>query len=342
MNYIMKTNNKKLSVMRKIILLNVLLFFYVATYSQNIMPTATEALVKVIVTNHPNEPVKVSFSDKKTKKTYSGLTDNDGKLSILLPKGDTFDVECKSFDEEALNTTLIIPQTDAHFTMNFTIAYSSSESDSKTISSQNNTANRSNETLLKVLVTDLENNPNKGIKVIFTSKKTKKEYFGVTKDDGKFSISIPKRDTFVIKCQSFESDEFYSEISSGISDVFSYTLRYELPKTYTLKDVYFDTGKATLRPESNNTLNNLAELMQYQSSLVLELSGHTDNVGDDNSNKILSEQRAQSVKNYLIKKGISADRVVAVGYGESMPVASNDTDSGRQQNRRTEVKILKE
>jgi len=73
---------------------------------------------------------------------------------------------------------------------------------------------------------------------------------------------------------------------------------------------------------------------------VIEISGHTDDVGDDASNLTLSQQRAESVRNYLIKKGIAANRVVAKGYGETMPVTTGTSDEARQKNRRTEVKIL--
>ena len=76
--------------------------------------------------------------------------------------------------------------------------------------------------------------------------------------------------------------------------------------------------------------------------MVVEIGGHTDNVGDNYSNQKLSEARANVVRTYLLEKGIAPGRITAVGYGETRPVASNDTPEGRQQNRRTEVKILNE
>ena len=75
--------------------------------------------------------------------------------------------------------------------------------------------------------------------------------------------------------------------------------------------------------------------------MVIEISGHTDNVGDVEVNQRLSESRAKAVRAYLLKKGISGERVRAVGHGESQPIASNDTDEGKQKNRRTEVRILR-
>jgi len=75
--------------------------------------------------------------------------------------------------------------------------------------------------------------------------------------------------------------------------------------------------------------------------MVIEISGHTDDVGDDALNLELSQKRAESVRNYLIKNGIASNRVTAKGYGETQPIADNSTPEGKAKNRRTEVKILK-
>ena len=92
--------------------------------------------------------------------------------------------------------------------------------------------------------------------------------------------------------------------------------------------------------ESMSELTRVLEVLNEMPSLKIEVSSHTDNRGSDEYNQKLSQERAQSVVDYLISKGISTDRVIAKGYGKSQPVASNDTDEGRQQNRRTEFKIL--
>jgi outer membrane protein OmpA-like peptidoglycan-associated protein len=97
-----------------------------------------------------------------------------------------------------------------------------------------------------------------------------------------------------------------------------------------------------LRPDSNKELNELAEYMNLKKTLVIEIAGHTDNVGAPESNQKLSEDRANAVKQYLVKKGIVAERIVAKGYGDSEPVADNNTASGKQQNRRTEVRVIAE
>jgi outer membrane protein OmpA-like peptidoglycan-associated protein len=108
-----------------------------------------------------------------------------------------------------------------------------------------------------------------------------------------------------------------------------------------LYNIFFDTGKAELRPESNAELDRMVLTFNENPGLILEIGGHTDNVGSDVSNLKLSQDRADSVREYFIGKGIEPDRVQSKGYGEAKPKATNDTDEGRQINRRVEFKILK-
>ena len=102
--------------------------------------------------------------------------------------------------------------------------------------------------------------------------------------------------------------------------------------------VYFDTGSASIRPESTGTLTEIGRMLEQHDNLRLRIEGHTDSVGDAQANMELSDQRAQSVMQYLIDQhGIAADRLEAVGMGEEEPVADNDTAEGRQNNRRVEL-----
>ncbi|WP_306643661.1 OmpA family protein [Sanyastnella coralliicola] len=107
-----------------------------------------------------------------------------------------------------------------------------------------------------------------------------------------------------------------------------------------LNNVFFDTNSDVLKETSKAELNKLATMMEQTPSLKIEIGGHTDNVGSDQDNQSLSERRAASVVSYLVSKGIAQDRLTSAGYGETQPVASNETDAGRAQNRRTEMKIL--
>ena len=107
-----------------------------------------------------------------------------------------------------------------------------------------------------------------------------------------------------------------------------------------LDNVFFETGKFDLRPESKVELDKLVDFLQKNPSFKIELRGHTDNVGDDKSNMTLSDNRAKAVYQYLIDKGIMKERLSYKGFGETIPVDTNDTDAGRQNNRRTEFRIV--
>jgi outer membrane protein OmpA-like peptidoglycan-associated protein len=101
--------------------------------------------------------------------------------------------------------------------------------------------------------------------------------------------------------------------------------------------VYFDTGSDAIRPESAPTLKQIADMLREHGELKITIEGHTDNVGQAAANQQLSEKRAAAVKAYLVAQGIAADRLESSGYGDTKPVASNETAEGRQQNRRVEL-----
>lgn len=108
--------------------------------------------------------------------------------------------------------------------------------------------------------------------------------------------------------------------------------------SFELKNIFFDFGKATLKEESKKELDKLYDMMT-RSRIVIELGGHTDSIGSDDANQKLSQSRVNSVRNYLVKKGIDEVRLTAVGYGEAQPIASNKTEEGRAKNRRVEARI---
>jgi outer membrane protein OmpA-like peptidoglycan-associated protein len=104
--------------------------------------------------------------------------------------------------------------------------------------------------------------------------------------------------------------------------------------------VTFDFGKANLKPQFYPALDNVASTLAQYNQTIVEVSGHTDSIGSDAANQTLSVQRANSVGNYLIGKGLVRERFEIVGFGETRPVASNDTDSGRALNRRVEIRVV--
>jgi outer membrane protein OmpA-like peptidoglycan-associated protein/tetratricopeptide (TPR) repeat protein len=117
-------------------------------------------------------------------------------------------------------------------------------------------------------------------------------------------------------------------------------LKAEKGSRMVLKNIFFDFNKSTLRPESYASLRLLLAAMKNYPTMQIEVSGHTDNVGSLNYNQVLSESRAAVVKEYLIQNGIASKRIISVGKSFKQPIASNETDQGRQLNRRTEIKII--
>jgi len=105
------------------------------------------------------------------------------------------------------------------------------------------------------------------------------------------------------------------------------------------KNVFFSTGSYKLLPKSFKSLNDVASILKADESLMIDIDGYTDSQGSDELNQTLSENRAKSVKDYLVSKGIDESRLKSTGYGETNPIADNKTAAGRAKNRRTEMTI---
>jgi outer membrane protein OmpA-like peptidoglycan-associated protein len=108
-----------------------------------------------------------------------------------------------------------------------------------------------------------------------------------------------------------------------------------------IRNIYFDFGTAKLKEESNPELEKLLKVLEENPKYIIEISGHTDNIGGEEFNKWLSKRRAQAVVNYMIKRGQSENRFIVEGYGEERPLASNDDEEwGRELNRRVEFRVM--
>jgi outer membrane protein OmpA-like peptidoglycan-associated protein len=104
------------------------------------------------------------------------------------------------------------------------------------------------------------------------------------------------------------------------------------------KAIYFATGKDIIKKESEGPLDELVVILTKYPKMLMQIEGNTDNVGNDDKNLKLSQDRAAAVKKYLVSKGIAEDRLTAVGFGENKPIADNKTAAGRAQNRRVDLK----
>lgn len=172
------------------------------------------------------------------------------------------------------------------------------------------------------------------------------EEFTTNSATGKFLISLNSGKNYGIAVKAdgymFHSENF-DIVKGGSYNLVNKTIELKNVKvgnTVTLKNIFFDTGKSNLRQESNAELNRLIKLMTDVPTLKIEISGHTDNTGSASLNNKLSQSRAESVVGYLTSKGIDKYRLEAKGYGSAKPVSSNNTEQGRQDNRRTEFKII--
>lgn len=162
------------------------------------------------------------------------------------------------------------------------------------------------------------------------------QYTAVLPNGSHFGLFINK-DNYFNKSLSFDFSE-KSDDNSKMVNVLLEPIRKDVD--IVLNNIFFDSGKAELRPESYAELDKLLLLLKGNPQVKVEISGHTDNVGKDTDNLALSQSRADAVVNYLVSKGAMAANVKAVGYGETRPIAANDTDENRQMNRRIEMKIF--
>ncbi len=155
---------------------------------------------------------------------------------------------------------------------------------------------------------------------------------------GKFYSYLGKAENYLPVSENFDAREI---TESAVIENDLYLVPVEIGQTIRLNNIFFDSGKATLKPESNEELNNVVKLLNNSPKMEIEISGHTDNVGSDAFNLKLSDDRANAVMNYIVSQGIAQSRITAKGYGESKPIATNDTDEGKQTNRRVEFTIVK-
>jgi outer membrane protein OmpA-like peptidoglycan-associated protein len=155
--------------------------------------------------------------------------------------------------------------------------------------------------------------------------------------DGNYALNI-LRDGYLFHSQNFELGSIANQIKPKLIDV--PLAEIKKGESIVLRNIFFATNEFHLQPESTQELNRLVRLMRDNPSMEIEISGHTDNVGSAALNQRLSENRAKAVYDFLTRNGIASERLQFVGHGMTRPIASNDTEEGRAQNRRTEITIL--
>lgn len=163
---------------------------------------------------------------------------------------------------------------------------------------------------------------------------------------GAYMVSLPSGRNYGFSAKAtdylFHSENLIIPPTTSVQEITMDMLLHKVKvgSKIILKNIFFDFDKTTLRPTSTAELDRLTKMLEDIPTLTIEISGHTDNIGSDEYNEKLSEGRAKAVVDYLIENGIEAERLTFAGYGESQPIETNDTDDGRQMNRRTEFKVL--
>jgi outer membrane protein OmpA-like peptidoglycan-associated protein len=203
-------------------------------------------------------------------------------------------------------------------------------------------------TILKGVITDDQTKKplEATIEIIDNQKNEVIASFTSNSSSGNYLVSLPAGKNYGIAVKKenylFHSENFDIPNTAAFQEVVKDVALKNIAvgSKIILKNIFFDYGKSTLRPESTNELERLIKLLNDIPTLKIEISGYTDSKGSAEFNQKLSESRAKAVVDYLVKAGIVADRLTFVGYGKEQPIATNDTDDGRQMNRRTEFKIL--
>jgi len=164
---------------------------------------------------------------------------------------------------------------------------------------------------------------------------------------GEFLLPLPTGKQYALNVTApnylFYSEHFDLQGNNSVDSPFIKTVELqpiEKNTSFVLNNVFFDVDKYELKPQSYAELNKLVDFLKKNPTLKIEIQGHTDNTGTHEHNMKLSENRAKAVYDYLLSKGIHANRMSYKGYGETMPIDTNSTAEGRAKNRRTEIKIL--
>ena len=173
-----------------------------------------------------------------------------------------------------------------------------------------------------------------------------KNYTFISDIQGNGIIDLKKGEEFRVSCfvngEEFKFDEgIYIEKNKNIISA-NIDLQFDLYESiFEIKNLNFKTAKYNIEEKYFQELDNLKSLLVNENEIKIEIAGHTDNNGSELANQLLSENRAKSVKSYLVKNGIDKLRINCVGYGEKQPIADNNSKQGREKNRRIEIRILK-
>lgn len=273
---------------------------------------------------------KITFKDRKTGELYAQqFTDLNGKYTITFEDKYDLAIQIDGQDYYPLDTFFNATNHREDFaTSNFMLK-----------------ANKKTYNLTGVVANQEDNTP--VFAALSFSLPSKKEPLLIVFSDstnGKYTATFDQPGPFLVEIEAV-GYFFLNEAFQFVPDQLFSAKNFQLKKMLVgakivIQNILFNTGKSTLKAQSFNELDKLVNLLLKNENIRLEVSGHTDNVGSASVNKRISKARALTVRNYLISRGVAPERIEYQGYGFDQPIAPNNTEEGRKQNRRVEMKIL--
>ncbi|MCP4520423.1 MAG: OmpA family protein [Cytophagales bacterium] len=282
--------------------------------------------VQNVKTSTNVEGATVVFENTVDKQKVEGTTSAEGLVNISLVQGQKYDAVVSKDGHDYSMGAIDVPVGN-YAGMKITFP----------VSLYSNLLN------YHVEVTNFEGVPEPNAKLVYTHSTTNDKLEAVTNAEGKVEVSLKKGEIYQLSIHQHDTVFAYPAKQvpltehSGVSVKYSIKMKF---KEIFLLDIHFKSNDYQLSAKDKQSLNKFVKQLKTNPTMVVELAAHTDNVGNDDANMTLSQNRANSVKKYLISQGIEAKRLVAKGYGEKAPVVSNSTEKGRAQNRRTEVRII--
>jgi len=298
----------------------------VKEYEYNITLVSKSTLVSGTITNKitGSKVVGNVMFIENNRVIQTVTSDIEGNYTTIVPSNKTYSLKVSADNYSELDSSLVIPQGTQNLSQDFEL--------------------QPNLVLSGIITDAITGEPLSANIDLYNN--TTQELIGNLNSDanGNYSLNIPIVQHLSISVSAnnyfFQTENFEIDFSNFENQKDVQLQPLVVGASIVLKNIFFDTGKSDLRPGSQAELNRLVVVMMQNPDFKVQISGHTDNVGADAYNMQLSKDRAQSVVNYLVSKGIKVDRLMAVGFGATKPIDTNDTDEGRQNNRRVEAEIF--
>jgi outer membrane protein OmpA-like peptidoglycan-associated protein len=274
---------------------------------------------------------KFQLFDSQNKFIVELITDQQGKSTVKVKKNASYFFET-SLNNRTMRTEIPLGTEDnVSFKLQLNVAKSAAIEDVK----------------VNFHVTDDKGVAETEAKIIILTG-TDTLYHVITDVEGNYKVNLKKKVDYTVYVQKFGKTfnlDFDLPDDPDLTE-FTYNVKIKViesyVRTFVLDNVYFDVNKWDIKPECVPALSTLYDMLVSNPSMTIEVGGHTDKDGDDASNMVLSQRRADAVKQYIVNKGIKANRILAKGYGEVVPIATNDKPEGKAKNRRTEIKVISE